>query len=206
MKNALYLLVNGQHGQYAPQTFAEICEDKPAAEINKPYGVYDSLEAFQADAGLLGNVAGLAASLAGIGRSWETHGKTLEKILEALRPASSRIWQLDIEFKNPAIARAYRNVFLDVFHIIQDVEKLDRENKGMNLLKKVRGPWALDLLSRVEQAQGRYSVDERTLMYLIKDSTPYAKIARPTPKDKDNTKDKAHRSGWIHYENGKIYK
>ena len=142
-----------------------------------PDGVaYSTLGQFQADTERFSGVAELAASLSGMGEHWETHGKTLGEVMDALEKAKCRDWQLNIEIQNPALARAHRGSFFDVWHVVEDIEKLARENERFDIFQNVRGPFALDLISLVQKASGRYIINELALRNAIKHSAAYAKI------------------------------
>lgn len=141
-----------------------------------PAGVYSTLSDFIADTEPLSNVANLAAAMSGIGREWTTHGKTLGQILDELKPAFTRQFALDAEMSRPEFARAHRNAMGgNASSVAYNITKYANENPKKDILNKVRGVWALDLISRAEKGD-LSRLSESTIDNMVKDSKPYAKI------------------------------
>jgi Large polyvalent protein-associated domain 1 len=160
-------------------------EDEPNATANpqhtsddqeKPDGVYSTLDDFIRDTEPFSDLAFLAVRMAGFKKNWQTHGKTLGEVVSALRPVTDRQWELEHEISDPAFSRAHRNSFHDAWLAIGDIEKLDKKYPKLHILKKIKGVWALDLVTLVHKAGGRYDVPEEKLRWLIKLSKGYGEI------------------------------
>lgn len=153
---------------------------EPAPAKMSMAGVYASLEAFEKDTQPFGVVANFAAAMSGMGRDWQSHGKSLREVLDAMKPATSRDWQLEKELSDPGFARMYRGAFADARGIIETFKEIDGQNSSLRILDKVRGPWALDMINRVAEGGRYFGFSAESLGNYVSDSKAYAKLKANT--------------------------
>lgn len=157
-------------GSQEPDKAESRVNDRP--DIPKPPdGVYKTLSDFEADTAPLNTLARLAASLSGIKEDWRTHTKTLGQVLDSLKVTINKDWQHQKEMSDPAFARAYRSAFNDGWRVTADIQEIVGDNQNLNLLDKVRGPFALDFISRISNGEKGFRLES-----YVSDSKPYSKV------------------------------
>lgn len=143
---------------------------------DRPDGVALSLEAFIADRAPWNLVAYMAMSMAGIkADDVTTWGKSLEEILECMKPILDREEQLDRELKNPTFAHTYRHCYSDAALAYRSIISSYQEFPHLKLLKNLKGLVALDIISHYADSF-TWALSERKFKYEIEDSKPYGKI------------------------------